>query len=90
VNWYRNRVQNHQDELQLTKKTITIPVLFIQATKDEALPPAMSHGTDEYIPNLTRKAVPTGHWALWESPGEVCGMIGEWLRGIDCQGKSKL
>lgn len=76
VNWYRTRFQNSTNELPLTQpktktntKThinikINIPVLFIQATKDEALPSAMAEGMEYFIPNLTRKAVVAGHWAL--------------------------
>ncbi|KAL2047112.1 hypothetical protein N7G274_001131 [Stereocaulon virgatum] len=89
VCWYRNREVNFQDELQLTKKTIDIPVLFVQATKDEALPPAMSEGMEEYVPNMTRKSVATSHWALWEAPEQVNGMIKEWLEKVD-QPKSSL
>ncbi|KAL8777016.1 MAG: hypothetical protein Q9213_008045 [Squamulea squamosa] len=68
LNWYRNREQNFKDELGLEKTTIDVPVLFITATKDEALPPSMSRAMDKYIPDLTRKEVDTHHWALWEQP----------------------
>ncbi len=68
--------------LRLKKRTIDIPVLFIAATKDEALPPSMSRAMDEYIPNLTRKSVDTRHWALWERPDEVNQIIREWLESI--------
>ena len=37
-------------------------MLFISATKDAALPPAMAEGMEEYIPDLTRASVPTSHW----------------------------
>ncbi len=58
---------------------IDVPVLFIAATKDEALPPAMSQAMDKYIPELTRKIVGSNHWAMWESPEAVNQIIGEWL-----------
>lgn len=77
------------DSRRLTKKTIDIPVLFIQATKDEALPPAMSEGMEEYVTNMTRKSVPTSHWALWEAPEQVNGMVKEWLEKVD-RSKSSL
>jgi len=83
VNWYRNREQNFRDELSLKRRIINIPVLFVQAMKDEALPPAMSEGMEKWIPNLTRKTVTTGHWALWEKPEMVCGIVAEWLRQVD-------
>lgn len=59
-----------------------IPVLFIAATKDEALPPAMSKAMDKHIPNLTRESVDTRHWALWEKPDEVNQMIHGWLESV--------
>ena len=68
---------------RLERKTIDVPILFIQAAKDQALPPAMSEGMENYIPKLTRKSVATSHWALWEAPGQVNGLIQEWLESVD-------
>ena len=59
-----------------------MPVLFIEATKDQALPPSMSKGMDNYIPNLTRGSVETSHWALWEAPEQVNKLIGGWLKKV--------
>ncbi|KAL8925205.1 MAG: hypothetical protein Q9172_002310 [Xanthocarpia lactea] len=90
LNWYRNREQNFKDELRLEKIMIEVPVLFIAATKDEALPPAMSQAMDKYIPDLTRKIVGSNHWAMWESPEAVNQIIGEWLEDTMVQRKSRL
>ena len=68
---------------RLNKKTLDIPVLFIQATRDQALPPAMSEGMEKYIPNLTRKSVEASHWALWEAPQQVNKLIQEWLKKVN-------
>ena len=59
------------------------PLLFIQATKDQALPPAMSKDMEENCPNMTRKSVDTSHWALWEAPEQVNGMVKEFLTSLD-------
>lgn len=75
---------------RLEKITIDIPVLFICATKDEALPPAMSANMEQHLPDLTRKEVTASHWALWEKPDEVNGFIKEWLEGVAFSGKSTL
>ena len=64
---------------RLTKDTIDIPVLFIQATQDAALPPEMAKDMGKYIPHLTRRDVETAHWALWTATSEVNQHIGEWL-----------
>lgn len=64
---------------RLEKKTVDIPVLFIQATNDAALPPSLSDGMERFVPDLTRKEVEASHWALWQKPVEVNGMVREWL-----------
>ncbi|KAI4183004.1 MAG: hypothetical protein L6R41_005668 [Letrouitia leprolyta] len=74
LNWYKSRKQNFEDELALENPTIDVPILFIAATKDEALPPSMSKAMDRYIPKLTRKTVDAYHWALWEKPEETLGL----------------
>lgn len=83
VSWYKNREQNFQDELRLEKKTIDVPVLFIQATDDAALPPSLSEGMERFVPNLTRKEVDASHWVLWQKPAEVNGMVREWLERVE-------
>jgi len=74
----------------LKKDSIDIPVLFIQAAKDEALPPAMSAGMKKFVPKLTRRSVDTNHWALWEAPKQVNGLIKEWLEDVSQGSKSSL
>lgn len=90
LNWYRTREQNYHDELQLPRKTIDIPVLFIQANKDAAIPPSMSQGMERYIHNLTKRSVDTHHWALWEAPDQVNGILKEWLERFQRGAKSVL
>ena len=50
----------------------------------------MSEGMERLIPNLTRREVKTGHWALWEAPDKVNGFVGEWLGKVDRGERSKL
>ncbi|MCJ1257969.1 hypothetical protein MMC24_005797 [Lignoscripta atroalba] len=90
LNWYRTHEINFEEERKLEKSTIEIPVLFIQALRDSALPPAMSAKMGQSIPNLTKKEVDTSHWALWEAPEQVNGMIKEWLEGTPRNIKSTL
>lgn len=70
-------------ECRLEKKTIGIPVLFIQASNDVALPPSLSEGMERFVSKLTRKEVEASHWALWQKPVEINGMIKEWLERVD-------
>jgi len=94
LNWYRNREDNFMNEWrdffgsgkknpeQVAKDlTISQPVLFVLATKDQALKPFMADRMGERIPNLTRREVVSGHWALWQQADEVNRHIGEWLNG---------
>lgn len=64
---------------RLERASIDVPTMFIQATRDNVLTPAMSVGMEKHLPNLRRYEVRASHWALWEKPAEVNGSIKEWL-----------
>jgi soluble epoxide hydrolase / lipid-phosphate phosphatase len=101
-NYYRNRKQNWKDELVLPPSDapdgsgkFKVPTLFIQATRDQALPPAMSKGMERHFGDglLTVEQVNTTHWALWEKPDEINKYIGNWLDELLIEkkrGQSKL
>lgn len=78
------------DRGRLEKTTIDIPVLFIQAINDPALPFGMSAGIGKYIPRLTIKRVKSSHWALWERPADVNQIIKEWLQKHNSQSSRSL
>lgn len=61
---------------------LRVPILFISASNDAALPPAMSMGMNKFIPNLTRKEVDAGHWALWQAKDHVNSIIKEWIESV--------
>ena len=82
MNWYRTRKVNHEDEMAILDRSITIPVLFIQALRDQALPPHLGKAMAEHMPRLTVKQVDTSHWALWEKPEEVNEIIAGWLKNV--------
>jgi pimeloyl-ACP methyl ester carboxylesterase len=84
LNWYRTRELNFEEEKVLAEKQarVTMPALFITATKDAALPPWMSMGMDENFDSLTRGEVEANHWALWEAPDQVNSQITKWLEGV--------
>ena len=52
------------------------------ASKDEVLKPELSQGMEKYFPNLTRKEVPAGHWALWQTAEQVNAVLKEWLNSV--------
>jgi pimeloyl-ACP methyl ester carboxylesterase len=80
VNWYRTRQINYRDELAILDRKIEVPTLFIQALRDQALPPHLGKSMAKHLPSLTVKQVNTSHWALWEKPQEVNEIIEGWLR----------
>lgn len=80
VNWYRTRDVNYEEELAILDRKIQVPTLFIQALRDQALPPHLGKSMAKHIPRLTVKQVNTSHWALWEKPEEVNEIIGTWLK----------
>ncbi|CAK4032411.1 related to epoxide hydrolase [Lecanosticta acicola] len=93
LNWYRTRKVNWEDEKSIPaslRTTIRQPVLYILATKDEVLTRDMGRNMETMCPNLTRGEVPAGHWALWQTPEQINGLLKGWVEGVVFGGKSKL
>ncbi|EEA28647.1 hypothetical protein TMatcc_003003 [Talaromyces marneffei ATCC 18224] len=81
LNWYRLAEINFNDEKEhASTPKIEVPLLFIQALKDLALPPeSMSKSMGQMIPSLTVEKLNTSHWALTEDPKRVNEAIGRFL-----------
>lgn len=91
TNWYRTRRLNFDDELVLVEARkkyaeetgedlkIKTPALFIAASRDVALPPALSKNMEESFENLSRGHVDASHWALVEAADEVNGLVADFL-----------
>ncbi|KIX06071.1 uncharacterized protein Z518_04045 [Rhinocladiella mackenziei CBS 650.93] len=92
LNWYRVREDNYMNEWRdffdsgrksaaqaARDLTLQQEVLFVLATKDQALPAFMAEKMAEKIPKLTRREVSANHWALWERPEDCNRIIGQWL-----------
>jgi soluble epoxide hydrolase/lipid-phosphate phosphatase len=84
LNYYRTQELNQRDDVEIAKKEhkFEMPALFITATDDAALPPAMSQGMDSSFTNLTREEVKASHWALWQAADAVNQDITKWLDGV--------
>ncbi|CAN9314431.1 unnamed protein product [Alternaria alternata] len=90
LNWYRQRRTNwEEDQALLSRKQITQPVLFIQATHDGVLKPEMSKSMENFIPKLTRGEVKAAHWALTQKPEECNTIIRQWFEGQGLVAKKK-
>jgi pimeloyl-ACP methyl ester carboxylesterase len=85
LSWYKTAKVNFDEEKKLLeegKTQVTVPTLMVIASRDSALPPAMSAGMDKWVPDLVKRQVEASHWALWEKPAETNKHIGEFLEGI--------
>ena len=85
LNWYRTRELNFRDEKQFAQAKsfkIKVPVLFVSALHDNALPPSMAKGMERSFENLTMKEVDSSHWALWQRPDECNSMIKDFLENV--------
>ncbi len=93
LNWYRTRKINYEDDCGLPadqRKGVQQPSLFIQALNDAVLTPDMAKLMDKAVPKLTRREVPAGHWALWQTAEQTNGYIKEWFEGVVFSGKDAL
>jgi len=86
LRWYKTNRVNFDEErplLEQDKLKITVPSLLVVATKDAALPPAMSADAEKHYSNgFIKREVDSSHWALWEKPAETNKHIGEFLEDI--------
>ncbi|ERF71229.1 hypothetical protein EPUS_08147 [Endocarpon pusillum Z07020] len=103
-NWYRTHEINWEDEWEYIFRfgevkelpRLEQEVLFVLATKDEALRPEMARhmveggeGPKGLLPRLRRREVEVGHFAHWESPAEVNEVIKGWVEEVvfGCKGE---
>jgi soluble epoxide hydrolase/lipid-phosphate phosphatase len=87
LNAYRVMPMNVEDEKALPKSTdtkIEIRTLFIRALQDEALPPYMSTGMENYFADgaLTIKDIDANHFVMLEAPDKFNNTLKEWLVGL--------
>jgi soluble epoxide hydrolase / lipid-phosphate phosphatase len=88
LNYYKTRALNFRDELELgNTPRIQCPALFIGAKKDKALPPSIWESQD-WVPQLEKRTVNTGHWCLVEDEGkEIAPLIQAWVAKISKSSK---
>ncbi|KAH6636538.1 Alpha/Beta hydrolase protein [Chaetomium tenue] len=85
LSWYKNGKVNFDEErplLEQGRTKVTIPALMVVATRDAALPPAMSASMDDLCTDLVKKEVNASHWALWEAAADTNKHISEFLEVI--------
>jgi len=84
LNYYRAIVRGGGGERQrkLGFPVIDVPTLMLWGLEDVALTVETTHGTEEYVSDLTLRYLPgVSHWVQQEAPETVNAMLSAWLRG---------
>jgi pimeloyl-ACP methyl ester carboxylesterase len=80
INWYRNFTRNWERSQGQPARLDGLPCLMITAELDPVLSPAMAEGMPGVVGDLEMHMVAgSGHWTQQEKPGEVNGLILDWL-----------
>ncbi|XP_047211879.1 bifunctional epoxide hydrolase 2 [Girardinichthys multiradiatus] len=81
LNWYRNNQANWKWMCSQPTGKILMPALMVTAGKDPVLLPALSHGMEDLIPNLSRGHIEDcGHWTQMDKPAETNNILISWLK----------
>jgi soluble epoxide hydrolase/lipid-phosphate phosphatase len=83
--WYKTGRINFEEELELLKRgktRVTMPALYIGATRDVVLPPWMMANMGKYFDDLTTREVDATHWALWEAAEDVNKHLTEFVERV--------
>ena len=72
IEYYRNLDRNWELTAPIADRTIDVPCLMISAADDPVLPPALTAGMEERVPDLERVVIDRcGHWTQQERPAET-------------------
>ncbi len=81
LNYYRALVRGGGGERQrrLGFPIIETPVLMLWGEHDVALSIQSTHGTEQYVRDLTLRFLPASHWVQQDEPEMVNAMLRAWL-----------
>lgn len=86
INWYRAVVRDRRP-LPGRVPLIMAPTVFIWGERDFALGRELTHGTEEYVHDLTMRYLPeASHWVQQEEPDRVSEYLLEHLRRAPANG----
>lgn len=72
LDYYRNIDRNWELAADYDDKKIEAPVLMINSNGDPVLPPALTDGMEQRVPNLEKVVISNcGHWVQQEQPEET-------------------
>lgn len=84
INWYRSIPWGLRSALQQDEPTVATPTLLIWGEQDPALGVETTHGTEEFVGDLTVRYLPdASHWVQQDQPEVVNAMLAAFLRGED-------
>ncbi|MFC1895402.1 alpha/beta fold hydrolase, partial [Thermodesulfobacteriota bacterium] len=67
INWYRNMTRNWETT-EGVEQRVEVPSLMISAADDVVLPPSMTEGMEQYVPDLEKRVIEEcGHWTQLDS-----------------------
>ncbi|WP_298304620.1 alpha/beta hydrolase [uncultured Erythrobacter sp.] len=79
INYYRALLR-HDDTVDPGDFTIDIPTLMVWGEEDIAIDIHCTHGTEEWVSDLTLKQLPgVSHWVQQDAPEQVNTILEEWL-----------
>jgi pimeloyl-ACP methyl ester carboxylesterase len=82
INYYRAAMRADMRAMNPTPGTVDARTLMIWGEEDGALDKATTHGTEEFVADLTLRYLPgVSHWVQQEAPEKVNAMLEAWLEG---------
>ncbi|WP_439813779.1 alpha/beta fold hydrolase [Zavarzinia sp. CC-PAN008] len=79
LNWYRN-IRRSWEQAAGAPTNVVAPALMISAADDFFLPPVMTEGMEQHVPDLEKHIIADcGHWTQQEQPEETNRLILDWL-----------
>jgi len=83
IEYYRNLDRNWELTAPIADRKIEVPCLMICAADDPVLPPALSDGMEERVPDLERVVIEDcGHWTQQERPEETTAAMLAYLSRV--------
>lgn len=83
IEYYRNMDRNWELSAAWADRTIDVPCLMICGADDPVLPPVLTTGMEERVPDLTKVVIENcGHWTQQERPEETTAAILDYLTGM--------
>ena len=82
INYYRAAMRADRRAMNPAPGTVDARTLMIWGEEDGALDKATTHGTEEFVADLTLRYLPgVSHWVQQEAPEKVNAMLEAWLEG---------